>query len=141
LGSKDRIPGCLFPRFGVYLCSVSTVQLYLSQNPRNSYTSVQYRRREVGRVQLLLSEILLLWDSTACTEQGLLIVEIRFSEDFAVGRRFDSGRAQKKRIFLYMYCTVSSAYSTVSFIRTCAGYVPSIRLCALAFHHIFCEAS
>ena len=35
LGSKDRIPGCHFPRFGVYLFGDSTVQLFLSENSRN----------------------------------------------------------------------------------------------------------
>ena len=33
LGSKDRIPGCHFPRFGVYLFRDSTVQLFLSKIP------------------------------------------------------------------------------------------------------------
>ena len=39
-GLKIGNPGCHFPRFGVYLFRDSTVQLFLSQNPRNCCTSV-----------------------------------------------------------------------------------------------------
>ena len=36
-GSKDRIPGCHFPKFGVFLFRDSTGQLFLSENSRNCY--------------------------------------------------------------------------------------------------------
>jgi hypothetical protein len=81
-------------------------------------------------VQLLLSEIFLLSDSTVQPVQDR-------------SRRFDSRRAQKKRIFLYFRKIAvgrrfdsRGAQKKESFC-TSAGYVPSLRLCALAFHNIF----
>jgi hypothetical protein len=80
LGSEDQIPGCHFPRFGVYIFGDSTVRLFLSESSRNC---CRYCKNQISDFGIL----------------GLRE---------AAGRRFDSRRAQKK-ILLFRHsaaCTV-----------------------------------